>query len=129
MHCTVSALVVVKPCHTRMGLFCSVVHETKQRYDFERQIVNNVTLVNVEYLKRKNRCRKICLLLQKNKVCDLLEIVGFMFQPLHFFCLQFITSETGSAGFILNDSVTHIHSSYLTNRTETTFSEKKRLQK
>lgn len=38
-------------------------------------------------------------------------------------------SETGTAGFILNDHVTLIHSSYLTNQTETkTFSEKKKWQ-
>lgn len=49
--------------------------------------------------------------------------------PVHFFQAQ--NDETGTAGFILNDHVTQIHSSYLTDRTEETFSEvkNKRLQK
>lgn len=126
MHSTVSALVVFKPCHIRMSLICSVNQETKQRYDFERQIVNSATLVgNAEYLKTK-RCRKICLLSLKS-LWPLRSSRIFVSTPSFLSSLKSLMSETSSAGFILNDHVTQIHSSYLTNPTETkTFSERKK---
>ena len=114
---------VVKPCHIGTDLFCPVIQGTKQRYDYERQIVNNVTLVNVEYLKNKEMQGNLPPSTKKS-LWPFSGSTIFLSRPFRSFHLKFLMSETGSAGFIFNDHVTHIHSSYLTDPTETkTFSE------